>query len=456
MTQNQFVAFASGDLGFASPTASDGLQLVLGGEYRVESMNFGPDQGFQSGDGAGQGGPIAPVIGDITVGELFSELKVPIVQDRPMAKSLSVELGYRNSAYNTGVTTDTYKIAGEWSPTDSFMIRGGYNRAVRNGNLVELFQPASLGLWSEGGDPCAGATPTLTEPQCALTGVPTGSYGSVPESPAGQYNGIFGGNVDLNPEKSNSYSVGAVFTPEEFMPGFTFSIDYSTIEVKGAIGIVEPNTIITQCALTGDSTLCGLIQRSPTNGNLWVGSNNFVTSTNVNIGFFEVSSIDVAAAYTRSIGNYGDLAFSLRGTWIEKWDQQELPGGPIDDCVGLWGGTCSRPAPEWKHILSTLWNTPWDMSIQATWRMVGGVDEFSTNPAAFNAGAEHYFDLAASYTASFFGETQLTFGVSNVLDNDPPVNGRFGNVAVYGNGNTIGGTWDALGRYIFINIGQSF
>lgn len=459
MTQEQYVAFVAGDLGgvgFASPAASEGVQIVLGGEYRDESMDFEPDLGFQTGDGAGQGGPVAPVNGQIQVKEFFSELKVPIVQDRPMAKSLSVELGYRYSNYDTDVETDTYKVAGEWTPTDAFKIRGGYNRAVRHGNLVELFQPASLGLWSEGGDPCAGPAPALTEAECALTGVPVGSYGLVPLSPAGQYNGIFGGNVDLKPETSNSYTVGAVFTPDQFLPGFTFSIDYWNIEVKDAISIVEPNTIITQCALTGDSTLCGLIQRSPLNGNLWVGTNNFVTSTNVNIGFFEVAGVDFAGAYTRQIGNHGDLTFSFRGTWIDKWDQQELPGGPIDDCAGLWGGVCSRPTPEWKHIFTTVWNTPWDLSIIASWRMVSSVDEFSEDAAAFDAKDEHYLDLAFSYTANFLGETQLNFGVSNVTDNDPPVNGRFGNVAVYGNGNTIGGAWDALGRFFFIKLSQNF
>lgn len=474
LNQDQYVAYVTGDLtsmGVVSPMATDGVNIVLGGEYRDESLDFSPDQGFQTGDGAGQGGPVAAVNGEIQVAEFFTELKVPFVQGKEWMESLTGEFGYRYSDYDTGKTTDTYKAGGEWTVKTGYKLRGGYSRAVRHANLVELFQPSSLGLWSEGGDPCAGNlndtdptnNPTLTAAQCALTGVTAGQYGSVPLSPAGQYNGVFGGNVDLNPEKSNSFTIGAVFTPDEYIENFQFSVDYWSIEVKDAISNINPNTIITQCALTGDAGLCGLIQRSPLNGNIWVGTNNFVTATNVNLGFFEVSGIDFASNYAQAVGNYGEVGLSFRGTWVEKWEQQELPGGTIDDCAGTWGGTCSRPTPDWKHSFTGTWSTPWDLVFVATWRMIAGMDEFVAEGATpsgseFDTKDEHYLDLAVSYTPKFIGigETTLNMGVQNVTDNDPPVNGRFGNVAVFGNGNTIPGTFDALGRYFFFGITQKF
>ena len=61
--------------------------------------------------------------------------------------------------------------------------------------------------------------------------------------------------------------------------------------------------------------------------------------------------------------------------------------------------------------------------------------------------------MSATWTTELLGgTTELTAGITNVLDNDPPVNGRFSNVDVFGNGNTIPGTWDALGRYYFIGL----
>lgn len=461
LTQYQYVGYVTGDLtnlGIVSPAARDGVQIVLGGEYRDEQMDFAPDQGFQQGEGAGQGGPIPAVKGQVDVIEFFTELKVPIVQDRPWFQSLTGEFGYRYSDYSTGVNTDTYKAGGEWTPFQGFKLRGGYSRAVRHANIAELFQPQAIGLWSEGGDPCAGANPALTQAQCANTGVTAAQYGNVPVSPAGQYNGLFGGNPNLDPEKSNSFTIGAVITPEDFIPGLQFSVDYWSIEVKDAISNVSPNTIITQCALTGDATLCGLINRGP-NGNLWVGQAH-VVSTEVNIGFFDLAGLDFVGAYTRDLGNYGTLDFTMRGTYFLKSEQQELPGGAIDECEGMWGASCGRPTPEWKHIFTTTWTTPWDLTFIASWRMVSGVDEYVTGGTGtpFNTGDEHYLDLTASYQPQWigFGETTLTIGVQNVTDNDPPANGRLSNVAVFGNGNTIPGTWDALGRYFFFGVTQKF
>jgi outer membrane receptor protein involved in Fe transport len=468
LKQDQYVGFVTGDLtsmGVVSPMATDGVKVVLGGEYRDETMDYNVDQNYQSGDGAGQGGSTVPIDGGLDVIEFFLETKIPLVQDREWIESLTLDAGYRYSDYSTGVNTDTWKAIGEWTPTQGFKLRGGYSRAVRHANLIELFEPQNAGLWSEGGDPCAGAAPSLTAAQCALTGVTAAQYGSVPASPAGQYNGVFGGNPELDPEKANSFTVGAVFTPEDYVPGLQFSLDYWHIEVKDAIANVEPFTLINTCGTTGDAAICGLINRSPLNGNLWVGNvnapagtGNYVQTTNVNIGFFETAGLDFVGAYTREVGDYGNLDFAFRGTMFTKWDQQEIPGGTIDDCVGTWGGACSRPTPEWKHTFTSIWTTPWDLVFVGTWRMIGGVDELSEVAAAFDAGSEHYVDLTAEYTPQFIGigETKFTVGVTNVGDNDPPANGRFGNVAVYGTGNTIPGTWDAMGRYFFFALSQKF
>lgn len=52
-----FVAGNLGDYGVKLPSAQNGVDVVFGIEYREENMEYNPDSGFQSGDGAGQGGP---------------------------------------------------------------------------------------------------------------------------------------------------------------------------------------------------------------------------------------------------------------------------------------------------------------------------------------------------------------------------------------------------------------
>lgn len=458
LNQDQFVAFVSGDLtdmGLASPWASAGVELVLGAEYRDELFEFKPDQGFQSGDGAGQGGPIAAVNGSQNVTEFFTELKVPIAQDQPGFQELYLDLRYRYSDYSTGVDADTWNVGGAWTPVEGFKLRGGVSRAVRAANIRELFEPQNLGLWG-GTDPCGGAAPEHSLEQCVNSGVTAAQYGSIPLSPAGQYNAQFGGNPDLQPEKADSITVGAVFTPDEYIPGLSLSIDYWRIEVDDAIDVIEPEFIVRQCNETGDPALCELVTRGP-NGNLWIGSNAFVTSTQVNIGFFEAAGYDVNADYTLEIGDLGSLDFGYRATWLDKFDQQPVPGAAVEECAGTWGGSCGRPRPEYKHILNTVWNTPWDTTAVVGWRYVGEVEQFPENQ--FKAKGEHYLDLSLSYYPEWFGAdnpTSINLGVSNALDNDPPVSGFFNTVSVYGNGNTIPATWDALGRYYFVGFQQGF
>ena len=456
LEMDQVVAFVNGDLsdvGVVSPWASEGVEMVFGAEYREEVFDFNPDNGFQTGDGAGQGGPIPAVSGSQDVTEFFTEFRVPLVQDRPGFQELTMDLRYRYSDYSTGVTADTYNVGGSWTPVEGVKLRGGYSRAVRAANLREQFEPQALGLWS-GVDPCAGPAPQLSEAACANTGVTGAQYGAIPLSPAQQYNGLFGGNPDLAPEKSDSITVGAVFTPEELLSGLTLSIDYWQIEIEDAISTVDPEFIINQCGATGDPALCNLINRGP-NGNLWIGQAS-VLSTNVNIGFFEVSGVDLVANYGMEIGDWGGLDFGFRGTVLDKFDEEPVPGAELNECAGTYGGSCGRPRPDWKHTLNTVWSTPWDVEAVIGWRYVGEVEAFVPDEPTIDG--EHYVDVGATYYAEWFGSdngTTLSAGISNVFDNDPPVNGFLGGVT-FANGNTVPGTWDALGRYYFVGFTQTF
>jgi outer membrane receptor protein involved in Fe transport len=464
LDMSQGVAYVTGDLGaygWKLPSADDGVQWVFGVEYRDETVTFDLDQNYNNGNAAGQGGATADVSGAVLVKEIFTEARIPLVQGRPGVQDLSLDLRYRNSDYDIGVDADTYNVGIAYSPTDDFKLRGGASRAVRAPNINELFLPQTIGLWS-GTDPCAGPTPTLTEAQCALTGVPSGSYGSVAPSPADQYNGLFGGNPNLDAETSDSFTVGLLLTPEEMIPGLTLSVDYWQIEVEDAIDTIDPEFVINQCGTTGDPSLCSLIRRNPVNGNVWVGSGPGaprVQATNVNIGKFEVAGVDINATYGTEFGNHS-LAFALRGTSLVKWDDQPQPGGAINDCKGFWGRVCGRPRPEWKHTFSTTWGTPVEgLDVVGTWRYVGEVKEFtapnSTEVNRYTADGQNYLDLSASY---FFewggGETQVTVGITNILDEEPPYAGVF-NTAPLSNANTIPGTWDPLGQYWFLGLTYS-
>lgn len=167
-----------GDYGIRSPFANDGAGVAMGFEYRREALQFLPDAGYQIDDLTGQGGASLPLQGDFDLYELFGELRLPLVQDAPFIRELSVELGYRFSDYSLGFNTNTYKVAGEWRPIDDLRFRASYNRAVRAPNIIELFTAQNVEL-NGSTDPCAGVvdsdpntiSPTFSLAQCQRTGV---------------------------------------------------------------------------------------------------------------------------------------------------------------------------------------------------------------------------------------------------------------------------------------------
>src|SRR4030095_6980169 len=145
---------------------------------------------------------------------IFGEARIPIVENQPFVHRLSLEVGYRFSDYSSIGTTDTYKICGEWEPMEGLRIRGGYNRAVRAPNVLELFSPQNVVLDGTQ-DPCAGLAPgDPNVARCAqASGLTPAQVLAIEENPANQYNGQTGGNPNLDPEKADTYTVGVVYQP---------------------------------------------------------------------------------------------------------------------------------------------------------------------------------------------------------------------------------------------------
>ncbi|MBQ4812179.1 TonB-dependent receptor [Pseudoalteromonas luteoviolacea] len=447
----QVSGYVAGDLtdyGIMVPGTSTGLGVVLGLEHRKEELVLNPDRNFQNGDGAGQGGPTAPVSGEYDVDEFFTELNVPLLEDTSFVDTLTLELAYRYSDYSTGKTTDTYKTAFDIRFSDALGVRASYQRAVRAGNIRELFRPTAQGLFNWV-DPCSGASPTMSQADCAKTGVTAEQYGKVPANPAGQYNAVNGGNPALEPEVSDTYSYGILWSPE-FVEGLDIVVDYFDISVEKAITEVPEGDVHAEC-VAGNADSCAAISRDPVNGNLWIGT-NAITSLDRNIGFIETSGIDYDITYRYDINDLGSLRFSLKGTWLDKYSTQNYPDRPADDCAGYWDrNTCAVPVPELRQNLATTWITPWDANITATVRYYGEVNEYtkdannvvSDGPTTLKAMT--YFDLAATWNAT--DSITLRAGINNLFDVAPPLvpNGPAGDA----NGNTYPGQYDALGRYLF-------
>jgi len=452
------------DYGIAFPSASEGIGLALGTEYRTEYLDYSPDQNYIEGNGAGQGAKSPAVNGSYHVKEAFIELNVPIVQGAAGAKDLSLDLGYRYSDYTNNGGYGTWKVQGSWAPSADLKFRAGVNRATRAPNINELFSPSVVGI--SGGyssDPCSnapGGTPKWTLAQCVNTGVPADQYGHVDNNPAGQYNGRFAGTPTLKPEVADTKTLGVVFTPTG-VSGFTAAFDYYQIKVNDVITVLPPGSILAVCANTGDPTLCAMIHRDSA-GTLW-GDNGYIDQPTGNYGHLEVEGVDANLTYTLPMGQ-SVLSFNMMGSYLMHSKNTNIFVNY--DCAGYFGETCGDPSPKWRHLFrATL-----DMgtaSLSLAWRYVGVVknDEFNPSPDLNSPGdfadiksvgsdrmtAYNFIDLAASLKVSKV--TQFTVGVNNIADKTPPY--AFGSsVADYGPG--FHGTYDPYGRYIHGSVNFTF
>jgi outer membrane receptor protein involved in Fe transport len=435
---------------------------VFGLERREETLNYQVSDNAAAGEVGGLGAALVPVVGGYDVNEFFFEASIPLVEGKTAAKEVIVDLGYRYSDYDpSGQTTDTYKIAGSWAFNQDIKLRGSYQRAVRAANLNDQFQPQQGSLFAMDNDPCNKANPGdatsirgFTFEQCARSGVSQAQWdlGGPANSPAAQYNTLIGGDPTLLPEESDTVSFGVVWTPS-FIEGLVVSLDWYDIDVQDAITNIGPETTLLQCIETGD--FCDLIRRG-TNDSLWLGlatATNGISALSQNIGFFRVEGIDAEITYSFDVGNMGSVTLNNVTGLINEWEQEEFVGAGIQNCEGVYGGSCETPTVELRNRFQAVWYTPWDASISLGWRYIDGVDQIgsgSNPPRALDSTS--YIDLAGSWSATDW--LNIRAGINNVFDEEPPFVSQ--GVTARENGNTYPGAYDALGMYWFVGASVEF
>ena len=457
-----------GKYGIISPWASDGVAINLGAEHRSEALNYAPDAEEGSNDLAFFSGAGVPINDAYHVYEEFVEVRAPIAQHLPWAEQLTVGAAGRHSDYSTSGAVNTYKFDVEYAPISDVMFRSSYDRAIRAPNLIELYTPQSVtNTTVVGADPCAGANPTASLAECAHTGVTAGEYGHIAQCPAGQCATLLGGNPALQPEKADTLSFGATFTPS-FLPYFTASLDFYRIVIKGEVGNVPQDITLNQC-LAGNQSYCSGVLRTPA-GALFgttIQGGGYIVATNQNIASAEQSGIDLQLAYKWDVGAFGSMSATMSGTWLQNQKSQPIPSDPSYNCAGLFGVTCQTVNPRWRHVARINWQTPVNVLLSLQWRFIGSVnlDNNTGNPllatSAFAAGAYDefdarmpnmsYLDLTAIYSVS--RHLSIRAGVTNLLDKDPPVISEYETTTGAPNSYP---TYDQLGRQLFMAATAKF
>ena len=440
--------------GWRLPWARNGIGVAFGYERRTEKLSLETDTFFSVPEATGQGGPTIGLSGQYTVQEFYAEARVPIIEKQPFAEVLNVNGSYRYSNYSTDHTTNTYGLGFEWAPVKEGRLRGTYQQAVRAANIVELFTAQGINLFDMDVDPC-GPKGSATLEQCLRTGLKPGQFRTdILDNPANQYNYLQGGNAALNPEKSKSYTVGAVLQP---LPNLSGTIDYWHINVDNVVGkSAQPGTQpvsrqrhVLRPGSPRPHAGHALVERrlhhepEPEPRQLQDGRHR------------RHRQLQLAHRSVREprIQLHRDLAEPVHRPAASGRAVLRLRRPVWEHCFG--------PLPTWRSKLFALCNTPWNWNFGVTWRYMSSadIDSSSSNPQLSgdfapvdgSVGAKNYFDLVAQWaiTKNFTGggrEQRVRRGSAHHFRGQLP----------FYNGNTFPQAYDTLGRNFFLNVTAKF
>ncbi len=433
-----------------------GVGMAVGAEWRREAGAVTPDQYLASGNVAGFN-PGRPTAGSYEVKEAFAELNVPILRDS-FVHLLEVNAAGRVSDYsNAPGTVYTYAFGGNFAPIEDITLRGQYSVAIRGPSVNELFLGNTVSF-SGNIEGCGGASAAPGGSLynfCLAQGIPAVVLGNATDR-ANLANAtivnpptFIGGNPNLREETATTWTAGIVFKPT-FFPGFSATVDYWNIEIEDYISRVGTSNIGSACFTYQNQGFCNLITRNA------VGQIERIDDRNANSGGLKTSGIDVGVNYTRRLDSLfgaegARIGFSFNGTWLEKYDFTPVVGLPlVNDCKGRFGRACGAPIVEWKHSARVTLGTD-QVSGSFQWRYISAVtdDAPAVTYAVERLPSKSYFDLTLS--ASPTDNFDLSMGVSNLFDEQPPI---LASAQSGGSGeqtNTFPTVYDVMGRSFFVS-----
>lgn len=466
VTQTVAGANVSGKL--FSIFGADPIGISLGGEYRRETSRNVFDELTQLGLNGNNALP--PTRGKFDLIEGFGEAIVPILQDRPFFKSLSVRGAIRVSDYSTVGTTYSYNYGGEWAPIADVRFRAIKARSVRAPNISELFSPAQQDFPSGLQDPCVGvtaATGGTLGTQCrAAPGVnaniaANGGAFTITQADLQGITSFAGGNPNLREEKGDSFTAGVVINPRSIsaLRNFVLTVDYFNIRVKDAIVSTPLQYILTQCYNNAVQSFCDLVVRRPAAvGPNSAGSLDQVNTGPSNSGGLRTSGVDAVLTYNQdlaSIGLAGRAGVRVAYTHLIKGYAVPLPGGDRDNFDGEVGAAKDRFTTNLSYDLNNVGVTVSGTYIGKSYLddqfILSNFPGMSRRDSAFKIGSQFYLDAQVRFRAS--DRYEFYIGGMNLLNNKPPY---LADLSASAGQDTDAGTYDALLRRFYAGARISF
>ena len=404
------------------------IAVAIGGTYRHEDGNQTSDAVSQSRvDCTGvrgcpasligrQGGYLTfdplPFRGSYSVKEGFVELGVPVFKDLPFAQSLAVNVAGRVADYTSSGVVYSWKAGGTWRPVQDLLFRVTRSRDTRAPNLLELFSPASI-----------------------TSGTIVYQGASVPQTT------FQTGNINLRPEKADTLTAGAVFSPR-FLPGFNLSVDWYRIKIGNAIDLLGTGNIINQCALNVQ-TACALITPAP--GGVGVT----VSNPYLNLANIETSGVDFEGYYGTGLGG-GRLTLRLLANYVDRYRSQ-FPNSPV---VNGLSATAGR-VPWRANFLGTFAQNGFTATVSERFISAGKYDATFVEGIDINDNSTpsvFYTDLTLEQKIPGRDNFTLFLQATNLFNKKPPLVPIQTTLQQY----TYAALYDVIGRYVTAGVRVRF
>lgn len=427
--RNPFATLSTGDL-FELPAGNVGF--ALGVDIRAETVQANPDALSVIGDVAGSGAE-NQYEKTRKVYAYFGELSLPIFSPKQNVAgfhSLSLDVAAREENF---VTQNQSKMVPQaaisWKPIDdTFLVRGGYGKGIRQPSIYELYSGTSYGL------------ATLTDPRSGAT---------VAEVPT-----VSGSNSSLKAETTSSLTAGIVWSPKAaWLKGFTTNVDYWKVERDGTV-VSNPQDTLNRFFHTSPGGLVtGEKVTLDAQGNILA-----VNAPYINVGKTVASGFDLGASYAQATANWGHFDYSLGGSYLWHFKQAVVLGTPLQELVGTdaSGGQGMDGYLRWKGKATIDWNFK-SYAVGIVGNYTAGFLDYDPNGDPYMVKSLTTVDVRLGYTlhnelGSYLADTTITIGALNVFNKTPPYSSGGGsNSAGY-----PGFMYDSTDRFMYVQLGKKF
>jgi outer membrane receptor protein involved in Fe transport len=291
------------------------------------------------------GGPDFPGA-EYTSDEGFTELSLPLFRDSILGEYAELSGSYRYFDYSTVGTGDVYGVNLIYRPIRDITFKTSFNTSFRAPDLSENFSPLGETFANNFVDPCATTNIALQTAEIRANRIAnctalaqarglTFDFAGTTATNTDDFNpvygsgvsGVTGGNPNLTPEESESFTFSTVLQPR-FIPNFSLVLDYYEIEITQVIAAVSAQTAANNC-VNGpglNNAACATIFRNNPQIPFGLGA-----PANDPVGGFIEGALNYAALTTRGLDftarygfdfdemmgrNWGRLDYSLAGSWL--------------------------------------------------------------------------------------------------------------------------------------------